>query len=385
MVPYQTTGIERFVESHGPSATCKDKDGVFTFWPDSVEADDVLAQLGTQANAFVCGEKPKNLDKLEVIRKAIDGLTSIKVPSTETAAWIYDKHPELASGLNMVHAFRGLQAKTFKGLSAWTCKDMSKSKFLTNGFGGLMKELDDCLSAAKSYQSVATDTILKYQDQDSDNQGEFAECRALTKILLPAFRNVVAAITFAQNVRDAIVQCVVRKGSALLKQGKAHACDWDAEFRVWMGINDSSTKSNRLIKVHMLGKGEGAHRKTADRLNSFETIITDVAAAVECFEDLKAAVEESHNVLHEGRFYCACAGIVYNIVVKKSQKCPPETLKNAAKRCARAASAMNLWAKRSDGRESLPKDTPSVLISSGTSTGLYLRRGLILIPETPIS
>ncbi len=107
------------------------------------------------------GGEHQCFDKLTEYRNAVDPVSSAELPGTESMAWLFDKHPPLATALNMIYAERCLHAKLSAAYMAWTTKDMHADVFLCDGYGKQLEELGAALTDAKRFKDGANEVILK--------------------------------------------------------------------------------------------------------------------------------------------------------------------------------------------------------------------------------
>ncbi len=107
------------------------------------------------------GGEHQCFDKLTEYRTAMDPVSSVELPGTESMAWLFDKHPPLATALNMIYAERCLQAKLSAAYMAWTTKDMHADVFLCDGYGKQLEELGAALTDAKHFKDGANEVIPK--------------------------------------------------------------------------------------------------------------------------------------------------------------------------------------------------------------------------------
>ena len=113
------------------------------------------------------GGEHQCFDKLTEYRNAVDPVSSAELPGTESMAWLFDKHPPLATALNMIYAERCLQAKLSAAYMAWTTKDMHADVFLCDGYGKQLEELGAALTDAKRFKDGANEVILKLRGQQT--------------------------------------------------------------------------------------------------------------------------------------------------------------------------------------------------------------------------
>ena len=305
------------------------------------------------------GGEHQCFDKLTEYRNAVDPVSSVELPGTESMAWLFDKHPPLATALNMIYAERCLQAKLSAAYMAWTTKDMHADVFLCDGYGKQLEELGAALTDAKRFKDGANEVILKLRG--AADVAELKDCVELAKFLMPTVKNFLSILSDCEALYETLHKCAVAKGTSLLAAQGLLTKDWQPDYRIWMGVDNASQRHNKSIKTHMLGKGEGKHTETGKKLDTFEIIIGKVEAAKKLLPELTPAIKTAQDLLHDGRFYCCAAGVVYNVHVKKLQKTPAELLKSACKVVARGARSRKLWGPRADGRGSSPKDSNTVL------------------------
>ena len=357
MAPFQQAGVAKYVVSHGPAESSKVADGTVGLWPEAAVPRTVAGLLAAQQQQLTEGKKHENFAEAESLRKAIGPLSSMALPDNSEVEWIFEKHPALAGGLNVINSSRVAQVNVSKVFMAWTSQDNVKHRFVMDGFGKHLEALQQARSDAETFAPGANEVLLQLQNANSLE--EFSECRPMAEMLAPLAKNYLQILEGASMIDSAVRKCLVVKATSLLEKQKLETKDWDEDYRTWMGVCNVASRSNKLIKKHMLGKGEGGHTKTAKKLDTFEEAILEVSAAAQVVPELGEAVEESMKILHDGRFYVCTAGITYNVHVRKLQKAPAETTKGKAIKVARGARTFQLWSARSDKREVLPKDLKS--------------------------
>ena len=206
------------------------------------------------------GGEHQCFDKLTEYRNAVDPVSSVELPGTESMAWLFDKHPPLATALNMIYAERCLQAKLSAAYMAWTTKDMHADVFLCDGYGKQLEELGAALTDAKRFKDGANEVILKLRG--AADVAELKDCVELAKFLMPTVKNFLSILSDCGALYETLHKCAVAKGTSLLAAQGLLTKDWQPDYRIWMGVDNASQRHNKSIKTHMLGKGEGKHTET---------------------------------------------------------------------------------------------------------------------------
>ena len=115
------------------------------------------------------------------MRKAIGPLSSMALPDNSEVEWIFEKHPALAGGLNVINSSRVVQVNVRKVFMAWTSKDNVKHRFVMDGFGKHLEALQQARSDAETFKAGANEVLLKLQN--ANTLQEFSECRPMAEML----------------------------------------------------------------------------------------------------------------------------------------------------------------------------------------------------------
>ena len=185
--------MESYLKTHGPAEACKSEDGTFALLPPTAPIDDVIEKLGKQEEAITAaGGEHQTFPEADAHRKSMEPIASLKWPGAQSAAWLFDKHPPLATVLNMLYAQRRLQVEATKSYRDWTGKDVIKDEFLADGFGGRLGRLDAAVGHALTFKAGANEAILKLQG--ASEPADFAECLALAQLLVPVVKQFLTVL-----------------------------------------------------------------------------------------------------------------------------------------------------------------------------------------------
>ena len=289
MTPFRKLGVSSFVDTHGPSATCRIVDDGYSIL--ARDASIVIQQLAIQAEAIKCAQGGHiELEDNEALREEVSPLESLQLPSIDLVAWMFDKYPVLATPLNMIFAMRRMQIQYAKAFMTWTSSHMMKNQFLSDGFGKQLSDLDASLDYAGSFQANAQQTIVKLAK--ASELTEFEECKDLAPVVHEVVKGFERFFNDCEELRTALRNSAIVKGSATLTLRMEKTKDWDPDFRVWMGVRDVSTRSNRDIKKYMTSQGAGTHTATSNKIDKFEILVGTVSAATSVLRELRPLVEE---------------------------------------------------------------------------------------------